>query len=330
MENGLRLREAQQVHAQIMTTGRLVGQALVEMAAQLKRMRDERLFEELGRESFEEYLKEDVGLGVRQAYNYISTYERLQPELLEKYSGAGITKLQLLCEVSAPERAAFAEGADLANISVAELEKLIAEKNGLHEQLRLFEADMALQAEELSQDAQARLEQMEKEIEALRGAPVEVQVREIVKEDPEAAARIRKLEEELTAEALRGKRRLEEAKAEANLQLQKEKAARKKAEADAEARAEAATQAAVAKAVQEEREKAEAASKAAIAEAEELKRKLAAGASMAGSRELAEFAVLMKKMQQDARRMREIIEGMTDAEQREKLEKAMEALKEAM
>lgn len=336
MENALRMREAQQVHAQIMANGRLIGQALVDMAALLKRMRDERLYEEMGRASFEEYLKEDVGLGVRQAYNYISTYERLQPELLEKYSGAGITKLQLLCEVSAPEREEFAEKADLANISVAELEKLVEEKNGLHEQLSLFEAE-AKKAGQVQADTAERMRQLEEEITQLRAAPVEVEVREIVKEDPEAAKKIAELEEKLK----------EQKKLAVELNEQK-KAAEKQARAEAEA-AEVKAKAAEDRAKKEalaEKEKlvAEAESRArasmekelaeqkaaAMAEAEDLKKKLTAGAAAASSKEMAEFGVLLKKVQTDLVRMKELKDAMEDEGRRGMMEKALTALREVI
>lgn len=323
METGLRLREAQQVHASILTNGRMIGQALVDMACLLKRMRDERLYEELGRESFEEYVKEDVGLGVRQAYNYIQTYERLQPELLARYSGAGITKLQLLCEISAPEREEFAEEADLANITVAELEKLVEEKNGLHEQLSFLQEEAKTDAR-VKSETEDKLKKLEREIEQLRSAPVEVEVREIVKEDPAAKEKIEKLEKALSAEALRGKRKLEEAEAAHKKELAEEKAAGKKAvEAAAEKARREAEQAAKAQMEQKAKEH-----EGLLAELEELRKKTAAGAAVAGSKELAEFAVLLKKVQADARRMREIIDGCEDAAQRDKLEKAMEALRE--
>lgn len=326
MENALRLREAQQVHAQIMANGRLIGQALVDMAALLKRMRDERLYEEMGRTSFEEYLKEDVGLGVRQAYNYISTYERLQPELLEKYSGAGITKLQLLCEVSAPEREEFAESADLANITVAELEKLVEEKNGLHEQLSFLTEERREEAEadaRLKAETAEKLKKLEEEVKALRSAPVEVEVREVVKEDPAAAQRIKELEARLSEEALRSKRRLEEVKTEANAKLKAEKEAGAKAlekeRAAMQAKLQEAGEAARAEALKE----LEADRAAAAAEAEELKKKLAA----AGSKETAEFGVLLKKVQTDLARMKEIRDSMADEAKKDMLSRALEALK---
>lgn len=329
METGLRLREAQQVHASILTNGRMIGQALVDMACLLKRMRDERLYEELGRESFEEYVREDVGLGVRQAYNYIQTYERLQPELLARYSGAGITKLQLLCEISAPEREEFAEEADIANITVSELERLVQEKNGLHEQLSFLQAEAKTDAA-VKLETEEKLRKLEREIEQLRSEPVPVQVKEIVKEDPEAQERIKELEQQVQEEDLRAARRVEEEREAAKKAVREAKA--EKAEAVKKAMEKAAEEARAA-ALKEAEEKAEAEKKeraaeqeAMLAEMEMLRKKAAAGEAMA-SKELAEFAVLLKKVQQDVKRMREIAEGMEDAAQREKLEKALDALR---
>lgn len=126
------------------------------------------------------------------------------------------------------------------------------------------------------------------------------------------------------AEEMRGKRKLEEAEAAHKKELAEEKAAGKKAvEAAAEKARREAEQAAKAQMEKKAKEH-----EGLLAELEELRKKTAAGAAVAGSKELAEFAVLLKKVQEDARRMREIIAGCEDAAQRDKLEKAMEALRE--
>lgn len=309
-----RKKQAEALHAQIMANGRLIGRALVGMAAELKKMRDEKLYTELGHGSFEEYLKEDVGIRARQAYNYISTYERLQPQLMEKYADAGITKLQLLCEISAPERADFAEENDIESTSVSELKRLVEEKNGLHQQLSMMEKKESQAAEEL----EALREELQKARDALAAGGEELE---------------RKAAEEVAAQIeLRKKAEAESEKLKDALRKEKErirKLAEEKAQQD-----KADAEALKAQGAEEERQRAkEAAAKevqAALDEAQQLRRQLAASAGMAQNKELAEFAVLLRQLQQTARRMREIAAGMSDAAQREKLEKALAAVREAI
>ena len=100
---------AQELHEKIVGDANRVVFALCDLAEHLKIMRDCRLYEDLGLSSFEEYVESRVGLKQRQAYNYISAYERLGPKVLRENGNLGITKLNLLAEVSAPDRAEFLE-----------------------------------------------------------------------------------------------------------------------------------------------------------------------------------------------------------------------------
>lgn len=143
----LETQEAMELHTQIMATGQELAVTLVGFSRRLKEMRDRRLYLKLGCKSFEAYVEDKVGLRVRQAYNYISTYERLGPTLMENHAGLGITKLQLLSQLSGADRDEAA--AAMEGMSVSQAQELMKKLNDQGEQLSLY----ADQLNEAKQDA---------------------------------------------------------------------------------------------------------------------------------------------------------------------------------
>lgn len=100
-----RYGQALLLHQKIMASGNIVQQALVDICRDLKTMRDEKLYKDLGFESFDSYCEEKVGLKARQAYTYISTYERLGAGTIKENAELGITKLSLLSSMNPVDRA---------------------------------------------------------------------------------------------------------------------------------------------------------------------------------------------------------------------------------
>lgn len=162
---------AEELHEQVCADAQRVAASMFDFCRSLKTMRDTKLYAELGCESFDEYVESRVGLKRRQVYNYIQTYERLGSTVLQSNAHLGITKLQLLCEVSAPDIPAFLEDNDLAGMTVAEIKKLIEEQKGSAEQISF----------------------LQEQVKQLEERPVEVAVSEI---DEETIQRIRKEEED--------------------------------------------------------------------------------------------------------------------------------------
>lgn len=321
--------QAEQLHAQIMAAGRAVALGLVDLSQQLKRMRDEKLYTELGESSFDDYVQNEVGIKARQAYTYISTYEQLKPDLMSQYAGAGITKLSMLTEISEHERAEFAEKSDIANISVKELQKLIDEKNGLHEQLTMF-AEKEKRTDERRQQAERLAEQLKKELEEALADPVEA--KELL---------VKKVTE--TEEYIALENEIERLKKE-NKRAKEEKKDAEKVKSDMESSAEAANMqlqkrekeiSDLKKALTELKKKKEEAAKEEIEKIREEAKKEAAKEeqtkykSAIGGKDVAEFAVLMRQLQQTAARMKEIMSA-AEPEQAEKMKKAFEAVKAAL
>ena len=216
-----------ELHNSIVSAMKEAALALVSLCENLKRMRDTGQYKALGFEKFEDYTEQACRIKKRQAYNYIATYERLGGTFLQSNAQLGITKLQLLTEVCAVDRADFAEQNDLEGMSVSEIKKLIAENKEYSEQISIFSESKERQEQELRR--------LEDENEALKNRPVEVAVQEPSQEQIEkaVAAKTKELENDYKSKLKKAKEK-ERQKAEAEKQKAIEEArTAAKAEADA-------------------------------------------------------------------------------------------------
>ena len=165
----LKYRNALVTHQHICECYKTAAVSLMDMAKSLKRMRDEKLYTELGYESFGDYVEhnEDYSFKERQAYTYISCYEKLGEAFLQSNANLGITKLELLTKLDTFDRAEIAEDNDLAGMTVDEVKQLIADKQALGEQLSMFKAEKEAQADTADElkKAQAEIEQLKSRLE---------------------------------------------------------------------------------------------------------------------------------------------------------------------
>ena len=216
-----------ELHNSIVSAMKEAAFALVSLCENLKRMRDTGQYKALGFEKFEDYTEQACRIKKRQAYNYIATYERLGGTFLQSNAQLGITKLQLLTEVCAVDRADFVEQNDLEGMSVSEIKKLIAENKEYAEQISMFNENK----EQIVQE----LRRLEDENEALKSRPVEVAVQEPSQEQVEkaVAAKTKELEKSYKDKLKKAKEK-ERQKAEAEKKKAIEEArTAAKAEADA-------------------------------------------------------------------------------------------------
>lgn len=198
-----------ELHAEIMQYKAVAASALYEMCVRLKKMRDEKLYAELGYTSFGAYCEQKAGIKERQGYNYIKALENLGKDVLQSNAKIGITKLELLTHVPELDRADFVESTDLETITVEDLKKKISElekENGLKaEQISMFEEqvkatsestdDLKKEIEKLKsnlQSAEAKAseyksaaESATKRAEEAENRPIEVAVTEIPDEEVE-------------------------------------------------------------------------------------------------------------------------------------------------
>lgn len=170
---------ALETHNAIISSLENAANALVSLCRNLKHMRDTKGFTALGFEKFEDYTENACNIKKRQAYNYIQSYERLGSDFMQSNAQLGITKLLLLTEVCAVDRADFVEENDLEGMSVAEVKKLVAQNNDRGEQIDLLEEKLSSALDEIKE---------------LKDRPVDVAV-----EQP-SEADIKKLVDKRTAE----------------------------------------------------------------------------------------------------------------------------------
>lgn len=165
--------EALQLHHQIIAHGSTAATAFVEMCRCLKRMRDTQLYKELGFDSFDDYVEQMAGIKQRQAYKYIMIYERYGETALNKHAGLGITKLELIASIPAPDREEFIENNNVMDLSVREVQRLTEELKSTGEQLSLLQAEnaklkAAIKADGDAEDHDEVLEEIQRENELLR------------------------------------------------------------------------------------------------------------------------------------------------------------------
>lgn len=129
--------EAYYLHNRILANGKTVQNALIDMCRDLKTMKDKELFRELGFNDYEQYAEQACGIKRRQAYSYIAVYERLGESFLKENAALGITKLELISQISSYEREEFLEESDVENVSTRELKQQVDDFKNRVEQLTL-------------------------------------------------------------------------------------------------------------------------------------------------------------------------------------------------
>lgn len=186
---------AAMLNSRIIANAKIAAESLVMVGRDLKAMRDEKLYTELGCDTFEEYCNEMTPIKQRQAYNFIKCYEKYGERLTE-LSDIGITKLTLMSALDDEDSDALIESGAAEGLSVRELEQRVKELQSKCEQLTLdlgekskeetkldkMRAEMEkLQAELTAQkDIQAKKDER---IKALESKPIEVAVEKPTKDE---------------------------------------------------------------------------------------------------------------------------------------------------
>lgn len=161
-------KEAIKTHQRILANGEICAQSLLEICKDLKKMRDEKLYEEFGYATFDEYSEKAVGIKTRQAYTYISTYERLGSTVLQSNASLGITKLDLIAQINPIERSEKLEGGEFSEMSVAEIKELVKKCNEQGKQISMLTEQLSDKADEEDNDIEKELVKALDEIEDLK------------------------------------------------------------------------------------------------------------------------------------------------------------------
>ena len=186
--------DAVRTHQQIMANGAVAAEAILKLCKNLKHMRDEKLYEQLGYEAFEDYCEEMAGIKERMAYTYISTYERLGDSVLQSNANLGITKLALIAGMNPIERAEGLANGEFENMSVSEIKDLIKKNKEQGEQITL----LTLQLENEKNDDLAESEETHKLKERIKELEEQISENsEYDAEKDEMYERVKQLEDEL-------------------------------------------------------------------------------------------------------------------------------------
>jgi F0F1-type ATP synthase membrane subunit b/b' len=223
-------QKAYDTHARILANGQVMARALVDVCHDLKTMRDEGLYTELGYDTFEEYAEQACGIKQRQAYSYISAYEKLGQKYMADHADLGITKLELISQISSYEREEFLEDVDAESATVRELKAEVERYKKQTEQLTF---DLGQAQSELSEapepvDTDALRSSIEQEVKAKYSAQLEeLQQRADAAPDPEV---IRKEAEKEAAKEYKAKLATAKADAEKKAKAAVEKLEQEKAD----------------------------------------------------------------------------------------------------
>jgi hypothetical protein len=314
-------KEAVETHYEIRKNAEITANALTEFCKGLKKMRDKKLYAELGCDTFEDYAKRFFGLAQRQAYNYIQALENLGEPLLQSNASLGITKLKILSEIPRLECAEFLENNDVSEMSVRELKEAVAKATAAEEQLSFITVEnenLRKEIDELkenSEDDSAENEELRNTIQSLREElkaerekPVATVERELTPEEIK----------DLTAKAVKEERiKLEKEKADAvasatsELKNQLNKAESKNNEKIAEI--ERKYKDIISSA---EKEKADIVLK--LAEAEK-------NSKVTGNPDVMKFSIIFKSVQENIIELKKIVSSV-DEETAKKLREAMTAV----
>jgi len=101
------------------------------MAMGFKRMRDEKLYIQLGYQNFGEYCETETGMKRANVYHYIAIVERLPEDFVcsSIQNGIGIKKLYLLSTLTDEEREQVTDVVDVEDTTVKELKAESEEKS---------------------------------------------------------------------------------------------------------------------------------------------------------------------------------------------------------
>ena len=185
-------REFLKVHQEILMTGAVIGNSLVELASLLKQMKDNKLYLEAGFASFEDYSEQALGLKQRQAYNYIKILDSFDLDFLHSNAKIGVSKLILLSSLSEEEKQEVIETNNLEEVSVSELK----------EQIKQLKQEKESELEKLKSEKdneivkfQNKIDKLKADLKSEKEKPVEKIIETV--QDPEQQKKIESLEMQL-------------------------------------------------------------------------------------------------------------------------------------
>ena len=210
VKNESELTEKQQeflkLHSNIISAGVLISNGLIDLAQNLKKMKDEKLYLKAGYSSFENYTELACGIKQRQAYNYIKILDSFDNSFLHSNAKIGITKLSLLAGLPEDSKGKLIENIDIENTSVSklkeEIEKLKSENKAkdklLNEKIEL-EAEVESLRDKVSELESREPETVTVEVEKDNSAKYENELEELKQKLSDTKDKLKKKNEEVNA-----------------------------------------------------------------------------------------------------------------------------------
>ena len=170
--------EAYNLNVKIHTSMQAIQQNLYDMCSALKKMRDGKLYKELGYQNFEEYCENEAGIKRAHAYRFINIIEKLPADFVSSMRQIGATKLTLLTALADEQREELTQTVDLESTTVRELKEQIAalkEESELDRKERDNANDAAQRWKNTAQSAQADNQRLEDQVQSLTDQVKEVE-----------------------------------------------------------------------------------------------------------------------------------------------------------
>ena len=221
-------KTAIKLNEEIILKAQLVDEHLYDMCVMLKQMRDEKLYKELGYDTFEDYCKNGVGFSRMHIHRLISISENVKN--VTSMLHLGTTKLALLSSLSESQQEEIQQTVNLEETSVrelkAEIDRLKAANKKAESNLKSLQTELDNEKksnEELlslrfdKERAEMQLKRTKEELEAandkitaLENKPAEIEI--AIQEDTKAKETIKQLESQLSEKDFRHAHDLEEQK----------------------------------------------------------------------------------------------------------------------
>lgn len=136
----------------IKVNAKLAEQSLYEVCRSLKEIHDDKLYKELGYETFESYSEDELNIKRHMAYKYVTV---AGIENVESIQHLGITKLSLLAKLDETERQDIQQTVPVESVSVRELKAKIADLKKANDHL-LEKVDEAEKKAETSRKSEEK------------------------------------------------------------------------------------------------------------------------------------------------------------------------------
>ena len=190
--------EAYNLNVKIHTSMQAIQQNLYDMCSALKKMRDGKLYRELGYQNFEEYCENEAGIARRHAYRFIGILEKLPEDFVTSMSQIGMSKLTLLTALTDEQREEITQTVDLESTTVRELREQIAalkEESELDRKERDNANEAAQRWKNTAQSAQADNQRLEDQVQSLTDQVRELESRPVEVAVPEPSHEVQNMQD---------------------------------------------------------------------------------------------------------------------------------------